>query len=227
MQKSSILFLLVCFVSTLTAQSNYITKTLDLPMFSGIALAIDAEVFLRQSDEQTVEIEGPEILVNQINNQVRGGLWSIEYLEDMELNRELTIRIGMPYVDFISNSSSGEIRGVNAFTDLVDLDLKISGSGDIFIDVDVIDLDLKISGSGDLGLKGKTLNQSINIMGSGDVMASGLDSETCQVVITGNGNCKVRVADELDISIIGNGDLFYKGNPKVRSHVVGTGDVNG
>jgi|GEM_PF-4428480 len=209
------------------AQSNFQKINLPIESFSGIALNIDAEVFLTQSDEFEVSVEGPIDLLNALNTNVRGNLWNIEYLNGVTSTHELTIQVSLPSLDFLANSSAGEIRGVGEFTDLVDLDLKIMGSGDIFLDVDVIDLNLKISGSGDIGLKGKAANQKVNIMGSGDVLAQGLESEICDVTITGNGNCKVSVQKTLDITLVGNGDIFFKGAPEIYSHIVGNGDING
>ncbi len=131
------------------------------------------------------------------------------------------------------------------------VDLRISGSGDIQLaEVDTPSLEMLISGSGDIAV-GKTLAKSaeatitgsgdisvdqgeapamsteIRIIGGGTVDLSGLDTHTAEVSIIGSGDATVGTVDSwLKVQIVGSGDIYYSGDPKIDSTILGAGDLN-
>jgi hypothetical protein len=57
-------------------------------------------------------------------------------------------------------------------------------------------------------------------------MAANLETNSCEVKITGSGDVEINVKDELNANITGSGNVRYKGNPgKVNSHSAGSGNV--
>ena len=104
--------------------------------------------------------------------------------------------------------------------------LGIAGSGKLAVaDVIADSLDVKISGSGDSTLSGQVNQQAITIHSSGHYSASNLQSQVATVKITGSGNSKIWVTDELDITITGSGDLTYRGEPVLTQNVTGSGNI--
>jgi hypothetical protein len=54
-------------------------------------------------------------------------------------------------------------------------------------------------------------------------MGGELASQTARIVIAGQGNATVRVAESLDITISGLGQVNYYGRPKLRQVISGLG----
>ena len=64
-------------------------------------------------------------------------------------------------------SGSGSIIGEGNWN-LDDLDMSVTGSGDVSLSVDCDDLSARISGSGEIGLDGTAQTLDLTITGSGD-----------------------------------------------------------
>jgi hypothetical protein len=63
----------------------------------------------------------------------------------------------------------------------------------------------------------------VRISGSGEYLAGDLARQSLRMVISGQGNATVRVAENLDITISGLGQVNYYGRPKLRQVISGLG----
>jgi hypothetical protein len=85
---------------------------------------------------------------------------------------------------------------------------------------------ITLTGVGTYVLSGDYQDElAISITGVGDVKAFGLEVGTCTISITGVGDCEVFVKNKLDISILGVGDVYWKGNPDIASSISGVGNL--
>ena len=130
-----------------------VTEEFDLSNFDGIQLTTDAEVFLTQGSEQRVTVEGPENLVDLLELDVQGDTWEIEFDRCVRDADEVKIFITIPEIRLIQVSGSGKVFGENRFNG-ENLDLRISGSGDMDLALDYVELDATISGSGRMLMEG-------------------------------------------------------------------------
>lgn len=200
-------------------------KQLNLDNFSGVGLTLSADVHIRQGSRQSVEIEAKESVIDNITTNVKNDYWKIGFERNMRNYDKITIWITLPDLDRLSVSGSGDIKGKGKFEGLEELDLSISGSGNIYLEFDAAETNCSVTGSGDMQIEGKTRAQKISITGSGDVDSSELSTRDCVVRITGSGDCEVNASDNLEVYITGSGDVDYKGDPNVRSRILGSGDV--
>lgn len=203
---------------------KFITEEFDLDNFSGITLNIAANIKLTQGDRQLVEIEGQENIIDVLDLRVRNNNLIIGFDDECVNHDDLTIFITIPEIKFLSIHGSGNIRGENIFN-IRDLELKISGSGDIDLGLDADDIDAKISGSGTIKLDGEMDDFDLKITGSGDLRAFGLHCDDANLSISGSGDVEIFVDDNLDVKITGSGDVFYKGHPKLDVSITGSGEV--
>ncbi|HEY8936280.1 MAG TPA: DUF2807 domain-containing protein, partial [Cyclobacteriaceae bacterium] len=61
---------------------------------------------------------------------------------------------------------------------------------------------------------------------SGKVLAANLETNKCNIHISGSGNVEINVKDDLDAHISGSGSISYKGNPShVNSDASGSGSI--
>ena len=223
-------------------------ETRDLPPFTKISLSVTADVYLTQGNIQKVDVEGDEEDLEELVMEVVGNKLIIKSKSHGRIFGswsswdDVNIYITLPTIEGISVAGSGSVTGrTKISTD--DLDLSISGSGNIELDIKAEEIDADITGSGDMDLKVQTHQLSchitgsgdievagtgksiaLKITGSGDIDASGFEAEECIATITGSGSCEVYATKRIDANISGSGDIRYKGNPDhVNSRTSGSG----
>lgn len=215
-EKNLLLLLICCFMVTscnwaqpgISGEGAVVTKELQLDEFRSIGLAAAGKVYLTQGSPQKVTVEAQQNVIDNLKTEVKNGKWGIGFKENMRNYKSLVIRITVPEIEDLSIAGSGTIVGENAFNNLGELNISVSGSGDV-----------QLSGSAD--------KVSVSIAGSGDVDVQNLRAQNAEVSISGSGDCKVDVSGALDVSIAGSGDVAYKGSPRVSSSISGAGKVKG
>ena len=65
----------------------------------------------------------------------------------------------------------------------------------------------------------------INLYGSGSFMGFPLKVADCRIRIEGSGECEVNVTENLDVAIKGSGSIYYKGHPRIRTDIKGSGTL--
>lgn len=218
--------------------------------FSEVSLGIPGKAYVRQGNSCSVELEGPDDLLDEIETAVEGDKliirpkdrWSLWDTRDF---KDITVRINLKQINGLQVSGSGDMLVMTRIkTD--QLNLKVSGSGTLKAEVDAGKVRATISGSGNMVLRGamKSLENNIsgsgrlelnaavagpaafNISGSGDVLARGSANEV-ETRISGSG--KVLAADlESRIChahISGSGTVEIHVTDELEAHISGSGDV--
>ncbi len=206
-------------------------RKVDIKDFTGIDLAIPGTLYVKQGETVSVEIVCSDEAMEKIEFEMRGDRLKIRNRErgwsgwrDSEL-RNVKVYVTMKDISRIGVSGSGEVYGENQFNTR-NLDLSVSGSGDMELSINSADLDVSISGSGRLKLSGSGEDMDLDISGSGSVMAANLQVVTLDASISGSGKCEIDVSEGIDANISGSGNVYYKGNPdKIRSNSSGSGKV--
>jgi hypothetical protein len=211
--------------SSIKGEGDVVKQEIKLSDFDGIELAIGADVVLTQGKTQKVVIEGQQNIIDNIEKEVRGSSWKISYDKNVKSAKPVTIYITLQKISDIAFSGSGSISTKGKFSGLNDLDIAMSGSGDIQLEVEADDIDLAMSGSGDVDLSGSGKSLDIAISGSGNVDATSLPVSGCAVAISGSGDVMVHVNGDLEVAISGSGNVKYKGNANVESWTSGSGRV--
>jgi hypothetical protein len=121
-------------------------------------------------------------------------------------------------------SGSGDVRAGSAGAS----QLRISGSGDVFMGQVNGALDTRTSGSGDIRAASVRGPITTSIAGSGSVVVDGGEASQVGVKIAGSGDFKFRgVAGAVSASIAGSGDVdIARATGPVSKHIAGSGDVN-
>ncbi len=193
--------------------------------FTNLEIFGSGTVFFFQSQKPMLIIETDDNILQYISTGVEGNSLKIRAREGI-CPRKINY--------YIYNNSLRQIKifGATDFfaqTPIIDssLEINIFGSGDIRIDsIKANEIDVKISGSGDITFGGQCESLTVNINGSGDVRASKLVSEYSNMLINGSGDCYLWVTEELKARINGSGDILYKGNPRtIKTKINGSGDV--
>lgn len=203
---------------------DVVLQRIFVPDFHSINMSSSGNVFIRQGDFFEVEVEIDENLVDEIRRTVRNGKWDIEFDRCIKDLTRFDVYVTMPEIRALAISGSGDITGENEFTG-DNLELTISGSGNMDIAFTGNSIDSRISGSGNMRLVGDIVRLDHEVPGSGDLRAFGLFTEITKINNSGSGDSEVTVSDLLIARISGSGDIYFKGDPETDIIISGSGDV--
>jgi hypothetical protein len=83
-----------------------------------------------------------------------------------------------------------------------------------------------LHGVGDYDLSGEVQEElTIVHTGVGNIDAYDMRVDTCTITFSGIGDCRVNVISDLNVTITGLGDVYYRGNPSITSSLTGAGQL--
>jgi hypothetical protein len=214
-----------CSSQRVPGSGEVISESRQVPEFKEIRLEGMGKVALTQGNLSSIEVTTDDNIQPSIETEVTNGKLIISHEKGKNLRpTTLNFTITVKDLEGISIAGSGDIIGNEEFNS-ERLYTDIAGSGDIAIKVSVDSLESSISGSGSISLSGSANSYDARITGSGDIDAFDLQTTDSSVVITGSGNCRIRVSDRLRAKITGSGDVLYKGDPRISQSITGSGKV--
>ena len=208
---------------------NIITQERTVSTFSEVNLSNIGSVYIEQSTQQSVVVETSSNLQDIILTEVKGSTLEIKTKKGKCIKGSPTINIYVktPDLDGLTISGSGNIYA-NRLISVNDMDLHISGSGNITLDsLSVSELTASISGSGSIQVDGvDTMDyEFLSITGSGNISTINYPALIAKTHISGSGSCKVYAINELNVNISGSGDVLYRGTPVITNTSSGSGTV--
>lgn len=235
---SSLLFILIfpLFVTScyfegsqsfkrIQGEGPVVTEEIDIPRIKGIVLKNSADIFLTRGNNQKMVAEGQRNILDNLHTEVINGILYIGNKRPVWRTKPVKIRIRMDELELLKISGSGDIESENRFTDLDDLEIRISGSGSISLSLEADFVYTVISGSGSIRLEGKAREAEYRISGSGGIHAGDLVLRRAYARIGGSGNINLHAEDDLEARIGGSGSIYYEGNPRVNKRITGSGSV--
>lgn len=205
---------------------DVITKDLKLENIHSIELSAGVKVFIQQGEDQNIKIVAPANYAELINTNVSKGEWEIDFKKCLKNADLVELFVVLKEIEELEINGSGNIIG-NGVIESNKLELEISGSGSIQLELDNKSVDLEIDGSGDIILSGKTKKQKIEINGSGDINNSKLTADESKIEINGSGDVKINTTSSLEVEVNGSGDVHYTGEPKqIKTEFNGSGRLH-
>lgn len=226
MKKS--IFLVIVFLLSCAGFTQAQRESRNVDNFNKVSLGVAADLYLTQGNTTSLSIEGDEDDLEEIITEVRNHTLVIRRKSNFHWfswNDKVKIYLTVPEINAISLGGSGKILGTNQIHS-DDLDISVSGSGHVDMEVNAERLSQNVSGSGSIELSGKSNEVELRISGSGNVDAEDLQADNYDVRISGSGRCRIYVMKSIMANISGSGHVYYRGNPdKVISNVSGSGKV--
>lgn len=220
------LCLIIIFSGATLIKDDITKKTLTLAEFKNISLNSNYTIYLKQSNKQEVTIEAlteifqltkvkvedGTLIVNMEKDKTKNkSLW--EKLDKIKINPIMKIYVSMKQVKDLNVNGGGKIIAENSISS-GNLNLSVTGSGDMELDVKGEILKTNISGSGNINLKGYATTNNIMLSGTGSLHAFKMTLDKVQAKVSGSGNCEINVSDELNGEVYGSGNILHKGNTK-------------
>ena len=201
-------------------------KNIQLEPFTGIDILGAFKVKLIQDEQQLLEASGDEGLVEAVRYEVQNGTLKIWMEKHARKAGDLQLYIHSAEFHKLNIHGTSELESQTPIRG-ESLELRISGTGDVNLDLYVKRLETRVSGAGDLDLKGTAEALEINLSGAGNIDAEELLAQRVEVRISGTGNADVHASESLDVSISGLGNVTYSGEPTtLNKRISGMGRLN-
>jgi len=209
---------------------NIKTEDRSVNDFKNVDVSGAAKVFVTQGDHPSVKIETDENLLQYIEVNQTGDKITIRQRPGFHIvpsnNERLQVYVTAPVFNSIEASGACDILGQNKISNPENLEVRVSGAGDIRMELEAPRLSAQVSGSGSIYLKGQAKDVSLDLTGAGNAYCYDLLSENTKVDITGAGDAEVYASVRLEADVSGAGTVNYKGHAAdVNQHVSGAGSV--
>lgn len=237
--KSIFIFVVGSMLCTsLLAQNT--KKTLELPEFKSIYVNSNYTVYVKQTNKQEVKIEALSEIYEATEIKVEDGILMVNVerkpdptnkslwakIDDIKLNPTMKVYVSMKEVNSLQVNGGGKIISENSIAS-DDMELGLTGSGSMNIDIKGKKIETNLSGSGIIAIKGYATSNDIHISGSGNLNAFNCELENAKITVGGSGNAEINVSENLEAYIMGSGSIKHKGNTKkVMKKVYGSGSVD-
>jgi hypothetical protein len=220
-----ILTLSGCYSERVEGNRDVISQDRPSQPFTEVVSQGSLSVVVVPANETRIVVKAESNILPYIYTTSDGTTITVRFSNGVNIHEHYPVEVFLytPVLASARLSGSGNIQfsGYNS----ADLNLQISGSGNINAEFIATNLNASISGSGNMNLAGNAKNSSYTISGSGNINSQGLNQEHCTASISGSGNCITSVSKTLDAFISGSGTIFYIGNPVITTHITGSGSV--
>ena len=200
---------------SISGNGDVITEERDVPSFNGISVSAGIDVYITQGNEEHLKVITDENLLDVVKTEVKDNVLKIYAAKN--ISKAASKKVYVEYVNLnkIKISSAGDIKGENTLnTD--ELEIGISSSGDLKLDVIAQKIYIDISSSGDANLSGKTDYLKANLSSAGDLNAFDLEAKVGDVSVSSAGDANVFITEEASFSSSSAGNIVYKGDPRIK-----------
>lgn len=205
------------------ARGPIVQQELNLGHFEGIELNIRDNVYIKQGNTQRVVIEAQENVADALNKKIDNGIWVIDFPNKPKLYKNMKITITTPDIKFIKLNGPGII--ISEWLQLDSLKLVVNGTGNIDIDGNIKSLHSEMLSTGDIYLEGIAALHRVDINSTGKINAFDMATEKSVIVLDGLGTANVKVSDTLQARLLGDGSIYYKGNPFLEVIATSAGTI--
>lgn len=209
----------------ITGEGPEVSKEINIPRIHGIVIKNSANVILRQGDDQKLEVKAQRNIIENIRTEVSNGILYVGSRRPVWKTKPIQMNLRLSDLNIVKISGSGKISMANTFTDVDDLEVNLSGSGNIDLSVEAREIYCNISGSGSINLEGKAREGEYVISGSGSIHATDLKLKKAYARVSGSGGIHLDVKDDLEARITGSGNIYYQGNPSIDKRITGSGNI--
>jgi len=211
---------------TVYGNNHVVKKEREAGKFTGLRVSSGIDVYLKQSGNESIEVEADENLHEYILTEIRDGVLHVyteAYIREAEMKR---VYVTMKEISSLKTSSAGDIIGETPVK-TEKLELSASSAGDIKLEVNAKEIEANISSSGDVTLTGEADILNANLSSAGDLNAYGLEVREADVSASSAGNADINVSERLRARSSSAGDVNYRGNPKyIDAHSSSAGGVH-
>lgn len=205
-----------------------------MPLITEISNNGPLNVVYIESEESKVIVKGDKELFCRVQTQYKDGTVGIQLEAGTYRNLWLQVVVYAPKLNAIKCTGSGNIKAEKITSVAQEMGIKVTGSATI--DINQLecqnDLDLHITGSGDIRIKQTSCRDlDINITGSGDVMAQQTKCANLDTKVGGSGGVKFDniTSGNATLGVTGSGNIKINEGElsTIKARVTGSGEIFG
>ena len=221
------IILISCSSLAIKPTTKVVKEDRNLSGFSQIQTYSSIDVYIKQGDKESVVVETNEEYQKQVLVSVEGKKLLIKTKGNIFNPDKFNVYITVKELTDIRSAGSGDIESVGTLK-FPKMNFKITGSGDLEMDLITKTVSLDIEGSGDAELQGKITYLDMHLFGSGDIEANTMEYDSVLLSMSGSGDVKLLGSSRLfNIDNSGSGDIdcatFKVKETNINS--TGSGDI--
>jgi hypothetical protein len=204
-------------------------ETRPVSGFDRILLGSQGDVEITQGSTESLVISAESNLLPYITTDVLGDRLVVETKQGVNLspspNKPIHYRLTVKNLSSVQLAGMGDVKINSLKTD--DLQINTSGMGNFDLPslTATGNLNVTISGMGDVDVSGTADSLKVQISGAGNYKGAGLKTSQADAQISGTGDATIWAIDSLNARISGAGSVNYYGSPRVNQTISGIGSV--
>ena len=183
---------------------------------------------LTQSNEESIEVEGPAELIDKLTIDQQGDLLvlKMEKIGGFNFNKgDFKIRIALKELTELNYDGVGNVK-TNGLFKVGNLKLLGNGVGNLELELEAKEIGADFDMVGNITLQGNAYRAIFENNGVGKLDASQLIVENMDINSSGIGKVEVNCVGDLSLVVDGIGKVSYTGNPRIiKKEVSGIGKV--
>jgi len=180
--------------------------------YDEIEISRGLDVYLTQSDNESISVQADENLHDIIITKVEGNVLKIYADENISFSEAQKVMVSFKNISKISASSGSDVYSENTIKADV-LKLSTSSGSDMKLDINTQKVECSSASGSDLKLSGTTTSLSAEASSGSDIHAGDLKAETSRVKASSGSDIVVNTSRELYAKTSSGGDIKYSGNP--------------
>ena len=181
--------------------------------FTTIKATEGLNVYLTQSDTESITVEADENLQELIITEVENGILKIHTRENIGKSTSKKVMVSFRDVSSITSTSGSNIYSTNTIT-VNNLELKSTSGSNMTLDVNTTIINSKSTSGSNLRLSGNTSQIAVEATSGSNVKAGDLNSESSEVKATSGANITINTSKKLVAKASSGGNVKYYGNPE-------------
>lgn len=217
-----IIFAGLAIFSLVTAYSQGNDKNLQsrkVTGFTGVDVSGGIDLYLSSGTESVSVSASSETVRDHIVTEVVDGILRIHMENNWKGgwgNTKMKAYVSIKNLKYLEASGGGDIYLQNMIT-ADDLDIRLSGGGNLEGKLNADHLNIEQSGGSNVSLTGKVKDLNVNASGGGNLTGYDLVTDVASINASGGSNTELTVNKELRVKSSGGSDVSYKGRAEVIS----------
>ncbi len=215
-----------CNIVCQKGSGRQIVEKRNVGIFSKLDIAGDYKVIIKQDTSASVTITADDNLMKYIKTNLSGDKLTIHTSKNVCSSGQFILNISLRDLSVIKASGSIDVVSNGKLT-TQDIELQLSGSTKVTLDLNAKNLTTRSSGSTELNLTGQATSHAIETSGSSQLNALNFVVSKYQISTSGSSECKINVLNDLSVNSSGSSDVQYRGNPSnINNNKSGSSSLN-
>ncbi len=125
----------------------------------------------------------------------------------------------------ISSAGGGDVSA-SAGSDVSEAGFSLFGGGDLSLEIDAEELAVSMGGGGDARLMGSAGKMACEIKSGGDLDAPNFRVQAAKIDMSGGGDCRIQVDEELILNASGGSQIHLTGDPHIDANLSGGAKIH-